>query len=210
MIRFLFLACAALVFLGSSVMAQPQPSQALKPGEELRGDFAQERHLAGLVAPLQSVGKFTLEAGTGLIWRGEKPFATIIVITKAGILQTVDGSETQHLAAARLPFLTRFYDMLSGALSGDWSVLEHDFSVARQGAGDGWKVVLTPLRADDPMATQIQSITVTGGKFVDTVEIHRPSGDWERLAFTDQSRSTAPLSPEDAALFDKASAKASN
>ncbi len=153
---------------------------------------------------MRSEGSFLLAAGRGLIWRGEKPFATMVVITPAGILQLVNGSEVQRLPAARLPFLARFYDMLSGALAGDWTAMEHDFAVDRQSDAQGWKIALKPRHPDDPVAAQLQSITVTGAKFVDAVEIRRANGDWEHLTFLGQALSSAPLAAEDAQFLDKA------
>ena len=201
MTRRLLLALAALLLCAAA--SPPQPG-ALKPGEAIHGRFVQERHLAGLASPLRSEGSFLLAAGKGLIWRGEKPFATVVVITPAGILQTVNGAEVQRLPASRLPFLARFYDMLSGALSGDWSTLAHDFTVTRSAEGDNWKMLLTPARADDPTAAQLRSITVTGAKFVDAVEIRRANGDWEQLTFLQQALSAAPLAADDTRLFEQA------
>jgi hypothetical protein len=201
MTRRLLLALAALLLCAAA--SPPQPG-ALKPGEAIHGRFVQERHLAGLASPLRSEGSFLLAAGKGLIWRGEKPFATVVVITPAGILQTVSGAEVQRLPASRLPFLARFYDMLSGALSGDWSTLAHDFTVTRSAEGDNWKMLLTPARADDPTAAQLRSITVTGAKFVDAVEIRRANGDWEQLTFLQQALSAAPLAGDDTRLFEQA------
>lgn len=196
----LLLGIAAL----SAALAQPREAQPLRPGERLEGRFVEERHLTGLSAPLNSTGRFMLVPGTGLLWRSETPFDTVLVITPKGIVQMVNGSEAQRLPAARLPFLAGFYDMLSGALGGDWSAVARDFTMDRRAETGGWSLVLTPLHADDPAATQLQSITITGSDFVDAVEIHRPNGDWERLAFLDQKRSSAPLAPEDRRLFDTA------
>jgi hypothetical protein len=201
--RLLLAFAAALLCVGAAVAQPPQP-RPLQPGEAINGRFVQERHLAGLASPLRSEGSFLLAAGKGLIWRGEKPFATTVVITPAGILQIVNGAEVQRLPASRLPFLARFYDMLSGALSGDWSAMAHDFTVTRQGEGDAWKIVLTPLRADDPAAAQLRSITVTGAKFVDAVEIRRTNGDWEQLTFLQQTLTPTPLAPDDTRLFEQA------
>ncbi|HET7594733.1 MAG TPA: outer membrane lipoprotein carrier protein LolA [Stellaceae bacterium] len=204
MTRRLLLALAAVLAFVGAVVAQPQQPRPLQPGDAINGRFMQERHLTGVDAPLRSEGSFLLAAGKGLIWRGEKPFATMVVITPAGILQTVNGAEVQRLPATRLPFLARFYDMLSGALAGDWSAMEHDFTVARQSEGDSWKIVLTPSRGDDPAAAQLRSITVTGAKFVDAVEIRRANGDWEHLRFFDQALTSTPLAPDDARLFEQA------
>jgi len=199
MIRAL-MALAVLAITAAAVAPSPQV-HPLRSGEVIAGRFVQERHLAGLAAPLRSEGRFVLAEGRGLIWRGEKPFATVTVLTPAGVTQSVDGKEVQRLPAARVPFLSRFYQMLSGALAGDWTAMEHDFTVDRQEGEPLWTIVLHPRSSDDPASAQLQSITVTGGAFVEAVEIHRASGDWEHLTFLDQKLSSAPLSPEDAQLL---------
>jgi hypothetical protein len=196
-------ALLALALFAVTVAAAQPPRQvhALKSGEVIAGRFVQERHLAGLAAPLRSEGRFVLAAGRGLIWRGEKPFATVTVLTPAGVMQSVDGQEVQRLPASRVPFLSRFYNMLSGALAGDWTAMEHDFTVERRESQPLWTIVLHPRSTDDPASAQLQSITVTGGALVDAVEIHRANGDWEHLSFRDQALSSAPLPPEDARLL---------
>ena len=50
----------------------------------LQGRFTQERTLTGIPRPLRTEGRFLLVPGTGLIWRAEKPFATVTVITPGG------------------------------------------------------------------------------------------------------------------------------
>ena len=196
-------ALAALAILAVTVAAAAPPRQVrpLGSGEVIAGRFVQERHLSGLAAPLRSEGRFVLAAGRGLIWRGEKPFATVTVLTPAGVTQSVDGKEVQRLPASRVPFLSRFYQMLSGALAGDWTAMEHDFTIDQQGGEPLWTIVLHPRSSDDPASAQLQSITVTGDTLVEGVEIHRANGDWEHLTFLDQVLSSAPLSAEDAALL---------
>ena len=195
------LAALALLLITAAALAQPRQVHALESGEVIAGRFVQERHLAGLAAPLRSEGRFVLAAGKGLIWRGEKPFATVTVLTPQGFMQSVDGKEVQRLPAARVPFLSRFYDMLSGALAGDWRAIEHDFTIDRQENQPLWIIVLHPRSSDDPASAQLQSITVTGSELVDTVEIRRANGDWEHLTFRDQVLSSTPLSSEDAQLL---------
>jgi hypothetical protein len=175
--------------------------QSLGRGDVLRGAFVQQRLLKGFDAPLRSEGHFVLAAGRGLIWRVEKPFAITTVITSAGLVQQAGGSETMRLASARLPFLSHLYDMLGGALSGDWRALEADFSAARSGGADHWQVRLTPRKTDDPIAMPFSAIAATGGRFVETVQMSKPDGDSDTLTFAEQVLNGAPLdSGEIAAL----------
>ncbi|MET1026307.1 MAG: LolA-related protein [Dongiaceae bacterium] len=178
--------------------------QALTPGQVLRGQFIQLRSLEGFQAPLKSEGHFVVAAGRGLIWIVEKPFPTTTVITPAGLVQEARGNETLRLAASRIPFMSRLYDMLSGTMSGDWSQLKKDFTVASSGSEKNWQLRLTPAKSDNKAALPIQEMDVQGDSFVNSVDIRRPNGDRDQLQFHDQSVDTQPLSAEEAKLLDNA------
>jgi hypothetical protein len=180
------------------------PNEALQPGQVLRGRFVQERHLQGFTAPLKTEGHFLLAPGKGLIWRAETPFAVTTVISAAGLVQEVNGTQTMRLPASRLPFLARLYDMLGGALAGDWRGLEGDFVVTRSGGDQAWTVALTPRKAADAMTMPFAAITARGGRFVDGVKMAKPDGDSDDLAFLDQTLSAAPLTGDEAAALESA------
>lgn len=172
----------------------------LKDGQVLRGRFEQERFLVGFEAPLKTAGSFTLVAGGGLIWRAETPFAVTTVMSPAGLVQEVDGAKTMSLASARIPFMTKLYSMLSGALIGNWSDLEGTFKIARTGDAKKWELRLTPIAANDP-AMPIEAIIVRGKRLVEDVVVIRSAGDRDHLRFSGQSLETvAPTSDELALL----------
>lgn len=195
------LAIVAAVTLTPVCFAEIAMGPSLTPGQTLHGRFVQERHLKGLATTLKSEGNFVLAPGKGLIWRIEQPIQTLTVITPAGIRQFINGSEVQHLDAARVPFIAHFYDMLNGSLMGDWSAMRHDFAVNSKGDRQAWRTVLTPLHPDDPIAGMLASIVIAGGKMVDSVDINRANGDSEHMAFLDQTVSSVPLNDQDARLL---------
>lgn len=193
MIRALLLVLL-LAVTATGLRAEPA---MLKDGDVLRGHFVQERHMQGFANPIRSEGSFVVAPGRGLIWRAETPFAVITVVTPAGLVQSVEGTETTRLAAARLPFLTRLYDMMAGALGGDWRALEGVFAITRTTD----QITLVPSKPDDPTAAQIAQITARLGRFVEAVEIRKPGGDFDRLTFTAQSLNTRPLDAAEAAML---------
>ena len=197
----LLVAIAAIALLPSACLAQLTIGPSLAPDQTLHGRFVQARNLKGIESTLKSDGTFVLAPGRGLIWRTEDPIHTITVITPAGIRQIVDGSEVQRIEAAKVPFIAHFYDMLNGALMGNWTAMRHDFSVETTENRDAWRTLLTPLRPTDPIGGMLASIVITGSKMVDGVEIRRTNGDSERIAFLDQSISSIALSGEDARLL---------
>lgn len=162
------------------------PFQPLRPGQVLRGQFTQERSLAGFAHPLQSSGDFVLAPGRGLIWRTTHPFVIVTVMTAAGLVQTVNGAETTHLAAAQLPFLAKLYTLLGGALSGDWQVLDTQFNTTRRGDAQHWELDLVPRGGGDPHSVPFRAITLRGGRFVEDVRISRGDGDSDHLVFSGQ------------------------
>jgi len=202
MIRLLIAATfGAIVMLVMSLDAVAAPRIA--DGEVLRGRFVQERHLKGFAAPLRSEGQFLLAPDRGLIWKTEKPFAVTTVITQAGLVQEVNGSQTLQMPTAKLPFLSRLYQMLGGALAGDWRALESDFTVARDGNEDDWRLALTPKKADD-MAMPFRAIAISGTRFVNKVTLTKPDGDFDKLTFLDQVLSSEPLTADESTTLDSA------
>jgi hypothetical protein len=179
------------------------PTQGLAPDDVLRGRFVQERQLSGFKTPLKSEGHFVLTPGRGLIWDADKPFAVTTVITPEGLAQNVNGDQTMRLDSAKIPFIGRLYDMLGGALAGDWSKLESDFEVTRTGTPEKWQVSMVP-RAADNIAMPFRSIDVSGGRFVEVILLTKPDGDTDTLTLVDQSVAKAPLNPAEAAVFDSA------
>ena len=197
----LAVAIAALT-VQHTVPARAQ-SLTLASGEVLRGRFTQQRFLQGFNAPLTSTGSFILAPGRGVVWRGEAPFALITVMGPGGLVQRVAGGATTHYPASRLPAIVRLYEIFGAALSGDWRKLESVFAVKREGTESDWKVTLTPLRGGEG-GLPLRQVLVRGGRYVDSVEVMRVNGDWDRIEFSQQAPSRAPIDAETSELLDTA------
>lgn len=189
---------------GTFATAARAQYRGVTPGQVLRGNFMQERRIKGFDRPLISTGDFVLAPGQGLIWRTEKPFAIVTVITAKGLVQEVGGTETTRLATARLPFLGRLYDLLGAALSGDWHTLDSQFQVTQQGDATQWELTLVPHAGADPVAMPFRSITLRGGTFLDEVRILRLDDDSDRLVFSGQTLGSGEPSAAEAALLREA------
>lgn len=176
-------------------------TQSISQNEKLRGKFTQERHLTGFKAPLHSEGVFLLAPSHGLIWRSETPFAVTTVITPQGLAQEVNGNQTLRLQTTQIPFLGRLYDIVESALAGDWSKLEADFVMSRTEDDKRWRVVLTPRNAHD-LEMPFRAIDVTGTRFVESVTLTKPDGDFDQLFFLNQALSDGPLTDAEVLIFD--------
>jgi len=192
---------AGLLGVPFGALAADIATQTITVGQVLRGHFVQERKLAGFANPLKSSGSFVLVPGTGLIWRGEKPFANTTIISSDGILQIANNQEAMRLSASRVPGLSHLYETLGAAVSGDIKPLQQTFAVNRQSVGGQWKIVLTPLHLENAAMSQIKSLVLAGGQFVDSVEIDKGSGDVDRITFLDQHTESANLTADEKSLF---------
>lgn len=190
-------ALLALFLLAGAADADPA---AIRPGDIVRGQFVQERHLQGFSKPLISEGRFVLAPGEGLIWTVQSPFAVTTVVTPAGLLQQAAGTESLRLPVSQVPMMSRLYQMLDAALSGNLGVLETAFAVTRNGN----RLTLVPLSNGGTTAVPFRRLDLEVGQFVETVEIHRQEGDFDRIRFSDQRRSAGPLEPDEAALLQSA------
>jgi hypothetical protein len=184
--------------------AQATPSKGFSPlqkGQILRGRFEQFRTLKGFGAPLKSGGSFTLAVDRGLIWRTESPFAMMTIMTRNGLIQRSEGGADTHLPADRIPFMTQLYNMLGGALGGDWEAMTTTFAMARKDTKSGWQVTFTPLQQDNPNVP-LQSIVVAGRQNVDEVVMAKPNGDQDRIVFSQPKITSEDLTADEGALLD--------
>ena len=177
----------------------------LAKGQVLRGRFEQLRFLQGFQAPLKSSGTFVLAPGLGLIWKTEAPFALTTVMSPAGLVQEVNGRETMRMPSARIPFMSKLYAMLGGALTGDWEGLSSAFNITHKADGKGWRLKLEPIRADDP-EMPIRAIDLHGSRFLEDVDVIKLNGDRDRLVFLDQKLESASSTPEESELLARAGA----
>lgn len=190
-----------LAVLVPATQALAEGISALKPGDVLRGRFVQERFLQGFANSLKSEGTFALAPGQGLIWRAEKPFAVTTAMTRNGLAQQSDGATTLNLPASRAPFMAGLYDMLSGALAGDWQALERDFTVVKAETDGRWSLQLTPRKKAPNDAMPIAQIKIAGKSYVERVEILKQGGDHDTLTFLDQKPSADPLRADEVQLL---------
>ncbi|MDY0873332.1 outer membrane lipoprotein carrier protein LolA [Dongia rigui] len=174
----------------------------LGAGEMLRGSFVQERVLQGFDGPLRSEGTFVLAPGSGLIWRTERPFAVVTLMTPNGLAQQSNGATTLNVPASRAPIMAGLYGMLTGALAGDWTELQKDFVVEKTEADGQWRLRLKSREGMPTGAMPITEIRISGAAFVDTVEIEKQGGDVDRLSFSQQQRGTTALTSQEKALLD--------
>jgi hypothetical protein len=195
---------AALLLMTVSAAAAAEEGPApLAPGEVLRGRFVEMRTMKGFDRPLKSEGRFTIAPGIGLIWRVEKPFSTVTVITKSGLTQTTGTTRTADLSARKMPFVAQLYDMIGGVLTGDVAAMEKQFAIERRQDGSGWRLKMVPKRRGDALMP-FAEIRVRGARAVDEVAMLKADGDTDTLTFSAVAVSRSAPTPDERTDFGRA------
>jgi outer membrane lipoprotein-sorting protein len=167
----------------------------------LRGEFSQEKQVAGFRNPLRSQGRFVVARERGVIWTTLKPFPSEMVITAERILsRQPDGSTRVELDAREQPAMRSVNAILFALMSGDVQALSSQFTVDAQRDAEGWTLALTPK---SPMlAKAFSALQLRGDRYVRQVDIVEASKDRTRLTFTALTEAPATLAADEAARLD--------
>jgi hypothetical protein len=194
-----YLRVVLLLSLGSQTAhaTDAPPGQVhIAPDQILRGNFVEEHPLKGMEQPMLSSGHFVVAPGHGLIWGIEKPLATTSIVTQSGVVQDLGGM------AIKIPAknIRHIYDMVGAALIGDWSGLEGDFAVTRNGDAHHWQMLLVP-RPGGNAKLGYATITVSGSLFIENIVMTKGGGDYDSFTFSNVVLSQTPLDVHETALF---------
>lgn len=202
LVSVLVLAVAGVVVLPAAAadpLAQVRAQVAQVP--VLRGEFAQEKQVAGFKNPLRSNGRFLLARDKGVLWTTTAPFPSEIVITQDRILSRQrDGSRRVEVDGKQQPGLRSVNAMMFALMSGDMKALTSTFDVKEEPAAGGWKMTLVPRSRQ--LAQAFTSVRLSGDRYVREVELREANGDLTRLRFSGMSEAPATLSRDEAARFD--------
>lgn len=192
------LAMVAPVFAATDVEAV---KQRVAKVDVLRGEFTQEKQVAGFKNPLRSQGRFVLAQDHGVIWTTLKPFPSEVVVTADRILSRQrDGSTRVELDARQQPAMRSVNAIMFALMSGDVQALSSQFNVEATREGQGWRLKLTPKSA--MLAKAFQSLTLQGDRYVRQVEIVEASKDRTLIHFDALSEAPAALSADEARRFE--------
>ncbi|KRA51329.1 outer membrane lipoprotein carrier protein LolA [Pseudoxanthomonas sp. Root65] len=166
----------------------------------LRGDFTQEKQVAGFKNPLRSNGRFVLARDKGVVWTTTAPFPSELVITRDRILSRQrDGSRRVEVDGKQQPGLRSVNAMMFALMSGDMKALTSTFEVKGEPAATGWAMTLVPRSRQ--LAQAFTSVRLSGDRYVRQVELREANGDLTRLRFSGMSETPA-LSRDEAARFE--------
>ena len=196
------LAVVAGGFVAPAIAADPlaEVREQVAQVPLLRGDFTQEKQVAGFRNPLRSNGRFLLARDKGVVWTTTAPFPSELVITRDRILSRQrDGSRRVEVDGKQQPGLRSVNAMMFALMSGDMKALTSTFEVKGEPAATGWAVTLVPRSRQ--LAQAFTSVRLSGDRYVREVELREANGDLTRLRFSGMSETPA-LSRDEAARFE--------
>ncbi|MBB5206774.1 outer membrane lipoprotein carrier protein LolA [Chiayiivirga flava] len=168
----------------------------------LRGEFSQEKRLAGFRNPLRSSGRFVLARKRGIVWDTLQPFASSMVVTADRIRSRLpDGSARVEVDVAQQPALGAVNATLFALFAGELAVLSERFDI-EPAVVDGarWTLGLTPKAGG--LAEVFVRVDLEGDAYVREVRIEERGGDITRIAFDALRTTPAELSEAEARAFD--------
>jgi len=143
--------------------------QVLSAAETVSGTFTQKRTVVKIKRTFTSSGKFEISQKNGITWDMEKPFASKLVISDSGIVQTnPDGSKTEMASADNVIF-REIATSMRAVLGGNIAVLQNRFELYFLQQKKGWKVGLVPK--EKTIQKAIASIVLEGDKDLKKVEL---------------------------------------
>lgn len=194
-------AAAPLTQSASNTALVTQVRQRLVNAPVVRGSFEQKKTIQGFRNPLVSTGTFLVAQGKGVSWHTQKPFESMLTITRERMLsRQADGQISARMEAKDEPGLRAVNEMLFAVMAADLRTLEQRFAITGELRGkSGWTLQLTPR--DSMLAQWITSIGLSGDRVVRSVTLQEAHGDSSVITFTDTVTAQS-LSAEDARRFD--------
>lgn len=168
----------------------------------LRGQFSQEKQVAGFKNPLRSQGRFVLAQDHGVIWTTLKPFPSEVVVTRDRILSRQrDGSSRVELDGRQQPAMRSVNAIMFALMSGDAQALSAQFTVKVEALPDnGWTMQLRPRSA--MLGKAFSGLQLSGDRYVRQVQITEANQDVTRIQFTGMSETPAQLSADEGGRFE--------
>jgi len=168
----------------------------------LRGEFTQEKQVAGFKNPLRSQGRFVLAQEHGVIWTTLKPFPSEVVVTRDRILSRQrDGSSRVEMDGRQQPAMRSVNAIMFALMSGDAQALSAQFTVKVEVLpGNAWRMQLTPRSA--MLGKVFAQLTLSGDRYVREVQINEANQDVTRIHFAGMSETPATLSADEGGRFE--------
>jgi len=195
------IALPAPAVLANEIQTEPALEVSLRFSRDMLvgGRFHQSKEQAGLPNPLQSQGEFLFWRDRGVRWSTETPVQQVTVYRSDKTLQSVGESGEVQEQKGRSE--RTFRRILLNIFSFDNAQIERQFEQHWQvDEQQRWHLLLQPKTRT--LKRALQQVTLSGGEFVERLQIVDAKGLSLQINFSQQHRSDQGLDAEDCqALF---------
>lgn len=175
-------------------------SQALSTTRTLKANFTQSKKIKVLKKPLLSSGKLIFDRETGVFWKLEKPFESIIVIDQTKLTSIDDEGKKITFKAEEKPMLYGFTKIFLSIFSGNTEELKKHFTVYYGKSNGKWQIGLIPSSAE--LKKVLSKILLSGSnQTVSDIKLWESNGDLTDIHFTDIQKAQK-LSADDKKKFE--------
>jgi hypothetical protein len=164
----------------------------------LRGNFSQARRIALLQNPLYSTGHFIL-SDRGLYWRQEQPIAALMIADEQRLMQQVGDGPMQDIDTAENPVVLSFSNSFLSIFRGNEDELRKNFDVEFSSEPGWWIIHLKPISY--PMSEAIDSISLRGREYIETITVISRSSDETIISFTELQTEPDRLTDDELELY---------
>ncbi|MGL4766488.1 MAG: LolA family protein [Formosimonas sp.] len=180
-------AVLASALVGSAALADSaqllaQVNQIIAKPAGLQVSFSQSKKISGFSSSVNSSGKVKIAQGRGLLWITEKPSSSVLKITGNSISEVRGGNTVFSMNGNSEPKIKAVGTILTSVLSGNFSPLQRYFAVSGSANGASWRLELSPT--DSGVRQSIRAISVSGGRYVNSVDISENNGDKTHIGFS--------------------------
>lgn len=166
----------------------------------VRASFQQERQISGMAQPLHSSGEVLIAKGKGLWWQQQHPFPMTLILDDGHMVQIMGTQAPQVITADSNPQMFQFNHLLRALFQADRRVLDENFAHRFTDLRNGkWQLVLTPTTT--PLDKLFATITLSGEKYLNAIELSDTQGDFTEITFSNQRPEPGKLTDEEQQRF---------
>jgi hypothetical protein len=164
----------------------------------VRAEFTQTKQMAAMKKPLVISGRFVYAQPQGVLWQIERPYRMTYVLAEEHIAEIGEDGVRRERSVRDVPGLAQVGRVVRAMLGANTAPLQEYFDLSAQGDSAKWSLRLTPRQAQ--IAQFLSSMQISGGRFIETVELAEAGGDSTRIQFR-QSVAAETLTVDELRLF---------
>jgi hypothetical protein len=166
----------------------------------VHADFTQTKKMAALKRPLITTGNLVYLKEQGVLWQIDKPFRIGYLLSDEKIIEIAADGVRKERGQRDVPGLAQIGRVFHAMLGANTAVLHEYFEVSTEGAAKKWRITLKPRNPQ--IAKFLHSMQISGGRFVETVNVIEAGGDTTFIRFYN-NRGAKEASEADKQLFER-------